>query len=132
MRLLTGGGRFVPVLARRGRALSTGTGLALIAVGAVLLFAVPDDSPLHINLHAVGIIVIVFGVLGLLLPARLWGGPAAGAQTSGGLRGWLNPSGVDDPTVHSVQRAAEDDVAIIREDADLFDPHGPESTSSEF
>jgi hypothetical protein len=68
---LTGPGRPAPVLAGRRRALSTGVGLLLIAVGAVLLFAVPAGSSLGINLHVAGIIIIIIvGVLGLLLPAR--------------------------------------------------------------
>jgi hypothetical protein len=127
VRILTGGGRFVPASAGRRRALSTGMGLFLIAVGAVLLFAVPDDSPFGINLHVVGIILIVVGILGLLLPATLRGG----GQPRGGLRAWINPSGVDDPAVHSNQQAAAEDEALIREDEPRFDRRGPESTSDE-
>jgi hypothetical protein len=132
VRLLTGGGRIIPVLGRRPRAFSTGLGLGLIAVGAVLLFAVPSGSPGWINLHVVGVILIIVGVLGLLLPTRLWGaGLVAGDQTSGGLAGFINPSGIDDPAVHSDQLAAEQDAALIREDAVRFDPHGPESASND-
>jgi hypothetical protein len=126
VRLLTGRGRAAPVLAGGRRALSTRVGLFLIAVGAVLLFAVPAGSFLGINLHVAGIIIIVVGVLGLLLPAR-----AQGGRQPGGLRRWINPSGVDDPAVHNVQTAAEADVREIRESERLFDPDGPGSLHDE-
>jgi hypothetical protein len=126
VRLLTGRGRPAPVLADGRRALSTGVGLFLIAVGAVLLFAVPAGSSLGINLHVAGIIIIVVGILGLLLPAR-----AQGGRQSGGLRRWINPSGVDDPAVHNVQAAAEEDVREIRESERFFDPDGPGSLHDE-
>jgi hypothetical protein len=107
--------------------MSTGMGLFLIAVGAVLLFAVPGGSPFGLNLHVVGIIMIVLGVLGLLLPTAVRGGPR-----SDRLRRWVNPSGVDNPFVHDVQSAAAADVSLIREDAALFDPDGPGSQRDEF
>jgi hypothetical protein len=49
------------------RALSTGLCIFLLAVGAVLWFAVPAGRYLGINLHVVGIIVICAGLLGLVL-----------------------------------------------------------------
>lgn len=48
--------------------MGTGSGLFLIAVGAILLFAVPAGSLFGLNLHVVGIIVAITGFLGLLLP----------------------------------------------------------------
>jgi uncharacterized membrane protein len=100
--------------------MSAGMSLFLIAVGGVLLLAVHVGSTFGINLHVVGIIVLVVGVLGLLLPAGARGDPRPDR-----LRRWINPSGIDDPTVHSAQSAAEADVRQIREDERLFDPHGP-------
>jgi hypothetical protein len=51
------------------RAMSTGAALFIIAVGAIMLFALTAAaSPSWINLHTVGIILILTGVLGLLLP----------------------------------------------------------------
>ena len=45
-------------------------GLFVIALGAILLFAVSAGSQRWLNLHIVGIILICAGVLGLLLPRR--------------------------------------------------------------
>jgi hypothetical protein len=99
--------------------MGTGSGLFLIGVGAVLLFAVPARSLFGLNLHVVGIIVALTGVLGLLLP-----GAGRGLRPDR-LRRWVNPSGIDDPSVHDVQSAASADVALIREDDRVFDPDGP-------
>lgn len=46
----------------------TGTGIFLITTGAVLLFALRAGSPHWLNLHVVGVILILVGALGLLLP----------------------------------------------------------------
>jgi hypothetical protein len=105
--------------------MGTGSGLFLIGVGAVLLFAVPAGSLFHLNLHVVGVIVILTGVLGLLLP-----GATRGLRPHG-LGRWVNPSGIDDPSVHDDQSAASADVALIREDDRLFDPDGPERQRDE-
>jgi hypothetical protein len=98
----------------------TGVGFFITGAGAVLLLAVPADAWSALSLHVVGIIAIVFGVLWLLLLPTERGG----AQP-GGLRRFLNPSGVDDPDVDDVQTAAAIDVAEIREDASSFSPGGP-------
>jgi hypothetical protein len=61
---------------RRRRAISIGTGMFLIAAGAILLFAVTaGTSPL--NWHIVGVILILAGVAGLLLPpvVQVWPTP---------------------------------------------------------
>ena len=50
-----------------GRVLGTGTCIALIAVGAVLRFALPAGSPHGLNVHVAGVIMIGAGVFGLLL-----------------------------------------------------------------
>jgi hypothetical protein len=119
MRLLTGRERpAAPVTVGR-HVLGTGLGFFLIAIGAILLFAVPNWSPV-LNVHVVGIIVILTGVLRLLLlPA------VRGALKPAGLRNLVNPSGVDDPGVHDVEAAAAKDVELIREDDDLFSPSAP-------
>ena len=104
--------------------MGTGSGLFLIGAGAVLLFAVPAGWP-GLNLHVVGIIVALTGVLGLLLP-----GAARGLRPDR-LRRWVNPSGIDDPSVHDTQSAASADVSLIREDDELFDPRGPGNQGGE-
>jgi hypothetical protein len=55
------------------RAMSYGLCLALIVAGSVLRFALTVRSPHGLNVHVVGVILILAGVLGLILPflARL-------------------------------------------------------------
>lgn len=52
----------------RGHAMSASMGILVIAVGAILRFAVKGGSPHGLNVHVVGVILILAGVLGLLLP----------------------------------------------------------------
>jgi hypothetical protein len=105
---------------------STGAGFLLIAVGAILLFAVPAGSTSGLNLHDVGIIVIVAGVAGLVLSRVVRGQPRGNW-----LRRWVNPTGVDDPRVHDVKSAAAADVAQVREDDKYFSPDSPERQQDE-
>ena len=46
----------------------TGTGMSLITVGAILLFALNAGSPSWLNLQVVGIILILAGAFGMLSP----------------------------------------------------------------
>ena len=55
-----------------GRVMSTGTCIALIAVGAILRFAVTTQRTHGVNVHVVGVIVLLAGVLGLLLSLLVW------------------------------------------------------------
>lgn len=55
-----------------GRVMSTGTCIALIAVGAILRYAVTTNQTHGINVHVVGLIVLLAGVLGLLLSLLAW------------------------------------------------------------
>jgi len=64
----------------------TGTGIFLITTGAILLFALRAGSPHWLNLHVVGMILILTGALGLLLP-RLARGPLRRDP----LRRWVRP-----------------------------------------
>jgi uncharacterized protein DUF6458 len=59
-----GGGRLV---------MGTGTCITLIVVGAVLRFAVHKSSTHGLNVHVVGVILILAGVLGLVLSLLVWG-----------------------------------------------------------
>ena len=52
--------------------MKTATGLALVAVGAILTFAVNAAIP-GVNLQIVGLIVMLTGVAGLFVPARASG-----------------------------------------------------------
>ena len=58
-------------------------GLFLIALGGILLLALRTGSGFGLNLHVVGVIMMVVGILGLLLPTVAQGprrtGRAAGS-----------------------------------------------------
>ena len=47
--------------------MSNGIGITLIAVGAILRFALAAGSPHGLNVHVVGVVLIVAGVIELLL-----------------------------------------------------------------
>jgi hypothetical protein len=51
------------------RVMSTGAGITLIAVGAILLFTLAPGFPHGVNVHVVGGVLILAGVLGLLPPS---------------------------------------------------------------
>ncbi len=53
--------------------MGTGTCIALIVVGAVLRFAIHKSSTHGLNVHVVGVILILAGVLGLVLSLLVWG-----------------------------------------------------------
>jgi membrane-bound ClpP family serine protease len=52
--------------------MKTATGLTLIALGAVLAFAV-NGHPWFLNLQIVGWILMIIGVIGLVIPRRGYG-----------------------------------------------------------
>ena len=49
--------------------MKTGTGLALVAIGAILAFAVTANTS-FLNLNIAGWVLMVIGVLGLAIPRR--------------------------------------------------------------
>jgi hypothetical protein len=51
--------------------MSTGISIALIAVGAILTFALERETE-GINLDTVGIILMIIGILGLAASALFW------------------------------------------------------------
>ena len=55
------------------RVMGTGTGIALIAIGAILRFALAAGSPHGLNVHVVGVVLMLAGVLGLVLSLLVWG-----------------------------------------------------------
>jgi hypothetical protein len=60
-----------------------GTSLVLIAIGAILDFAVSVNTP-GFNVHTVGVVLMVVGALGVLLSLvfwNSWGGFGNGAGT---------------------------------------------------
>jgi hypothetical protein len=99
----------------------TGTALLLITVGAILLFAVAG-SPHWLNLQIVGVILILVGVLGLLLPPL-----ARGPLKPDRLRRWVVPSGHhhDSARLDEIKRAAAADDAVVREKDRLVNQNAP-------
>jgi hypothetical protein len=103
-------------MARR-RAMSTGMALFLIAVGAILWFAVRNGSLFGLNLHIVGIVLLLTGIVGLLLPRM-----AGGSLKPRRLSPWLRPRGRDHPHLDEIKKAAAADDAAIQEDDKYFSP----------
>ena len=52
--------------------MKTGAGLALIAVGAILAFAVTTNTSVF-NLHTAGWVLIIVGIVGIAIPRRSYG-----------------------------------------------------------
>ena len=51
--------------------MSSSMGILIIAVGAIMRFALKAGSPLGLNVHIAGVILMLAGVLGLLLPGSM-------------------------------------------------------------
>jgi hypothetical protein len=52
--------------------MKTGVGLAVIAIGAILAFAVTTNTSVF-NLHTAGWVLIIIGILGIVIPRRGYG-----------------------------------------------------------
>jgi hypothetical protein len=99
--------------------MSTRSGISLITVGAVLRFAVSAGSPHGLNVHMVGVILILAGVLGLLLP-RLAGVPRDR------LRRWVRPvqPGAGGKPSTGADRSGHDRLPTLADDI-LREEHDP-------
>lgn len=126
----SGPGRPAPPQARR-HVMSTGTALFLIAVGAILRFAFATTSTHGLNVHVVGVILILIGVIGLVLslvmssplnPRRLNPRPLNARR----LRLLIRPRDRGKPGLDEIKEAAAEDVATIQEDDKFFRPAGPD------
>jgi hypothetical protein len=93
----------------------TGTGIFLIAAGAVLRFALAAGSPHGLNLHVVGVILILAGLFGLLLPP-LTRGPLKPDR----LRRWVRPG---QPEAHD-QAPTGVDPGVYDDRSALVQNHG--------
>jgi hypothetical protein len=52
--------------------MKTGMGLALIAIGAILAFAVTANTSVF-NLHTAGYVLMIIGIIGIAIPRRGYG-----------------------------------------------------------
>ena len=97
----------------------TATGLALVAIGAILAFAV-TTSPSFLNLQVAGWILIFTGVAGLLVPRRGYGWlrrrvvvrrPRGGAVEANGEprrfrdTRWFRQNAIPDPRLETTEGA---------------------------
>jgi hypothetical protein len=75
--------------------MTIGAALLLLAVGAILRFAVATVATHGIDLHTIGDILMVVGVLGLVLSLILWAprsrGRSAGYSQRGSANGYPQP-----------------------------------------
>jgi hypothetical protein len=109
-------------------AMRTGTGILLLAAGAILLFALRSGSPHWLNLQIVGVILMLTGGLGLLLP-RL----ARSRRDGDWLRRWVRPGQPEDLGAPFVaadqggddQPAQDPDVSAptLADDLLAYEPH---------
>ncbi len=135
----SGPGRPAPPQVRR-HVMSTGTALFLIAVGAILRFAFAAASTHGLNVHVVGVILILIGVIGLVLslvmssplnPRRVRPRPPNARRlnprppNARRLSLLSRPRSRGNPGVNEIKEAAAEDVATIQEDDKFFRPAGP-------
>jgi hypothetical protein len=117
------------------RVMSTGAAITLITVGAVLRFALAPGSPHGLNVHVVGVVLILAGVLGLVLSLLLLlvrTGPRQQRQPR--QPRWLTRRGrlveyhnlpASDYRLARRRQAAAEDVAAVREDDRFYAPDAP-------
>jgi membrane protein implicated in regulation of membrane protease activity len=97
-----------------------GPALVVIAIGAILAFAVSATAIPGINLNVAGIIILLVGIIALL-----WPQVSRRAQTFRTTSPWLRPTGYDNPRTDQLKRDATADDDVIKEDDKYFDPRGP-------
>jgi hypothetical protein len=118
--------------------MSTGAAITLIAVGAVLRFALAPGSPHGVNVHVVGVVLILAGVLGLVLSLLLLLVRTGPRQQRQGRRltrqdrpgGYYNRPAWDYRLARR-RRAAAEDVAAVREDDRFYARDTPAPPSDE-
>jgi hypothetical protein len=109
------------------RVMSTGAAITVIAVGAILRFALAAGSPHGLNVHVVGVVLILAGVLGLLLSLLVRAGPRRPhSLVRQGRGGYYDLPGPDERLAMR-KRAAAEDVAKVQGDDRFFAPDAPGS-----
>jgi Domain of unknown function (DUF6458) len=87
--------------------MTIGAGLFLIAVGAILRFAIATVSTHGIAVHTIGIILMAVGVVGVLLWLVVWA-PRSRSRRSG-YRADVPPGELPRGRLEQVSRARQDD-----------------------
>jgi hypothetical protein len=98
--------------------ISTAVGITLIAVGAILRFAVPATFTYGLNAHVVSVIVMLAGIVGLLLSLLVWGPLDRRRNHCSGFGRRVPPPGNGMPARTSRQRWARgsrDRESVLRE-----------------
>ena len=108
-----------------GRVMSTGTCIALIAIGAILRFAVTAKHTHGVNVHVVGVIVLLAGVLGLLLSLLAQASPRRQHSLVRQNRGRYHDEPGPRSRLAMRKRAAAEDVARVQGDDRSFAPDAP-------
>jgi Na+/melibiose symporter-like transporter len=107
------------------RVVSTGVAVTLIAVGAILRFALAGGSPHGLNVHVVGVVLILVGILTLLLSLLVRAGPRRlRTLVRQGRGGYYDLPGPNTRLQRRKQAAAED-VAEILGDERFYAPDAP-------
>jgi Na+/melibiose symporter-like transporter len=107
------------------RVMSNGAAITLIAVGAILRFALAPGSPHGLNIHVAGVVLILAGALGLLLSLLLRPGPREQRSLVRHTRGeyYRQPRMRRSRSrLTSVQQDAAADVARVRQNDQFFGP----------
>jgi hypothetical protein len=104
----------------------TGVGITLIAVGAILRFALAGGSPHGLNVHVVGVVLILAGVVQLLmslLVARR-GPQRPRSLVRQGRGGYYDLPGPN-ARLQRTRQAAAEDVAEVLGDHRFYAPDAP-------
>jgi hypothetical protein len=99
-----------------GQVMSTGVGIALVAAGAIVRFAVPATFIHGLNPRVAGVIVMLAGVIALLLSLLVWGPLSRRRNHSGGY-GSGTPPLARQRSVHGTSRQREGRLRRDRESA---------------
>jgi hypothetical protein len=105
--------------------MSTGVGITLIAVGAILRFALAGGSPHGVNVHVVGIVLILAGILALVLALLVRAGPRGPRSLVRQGRGGYYALPGPNARLQRTRQAAAADVAEVLGDDRFFAPDAP-------
>jgi hypothetical protein len=94
-----------------------GAGVTLIAVGLILRFALAGGSPHGLNMHVVGVNLILAGILALLLALLVRAGPRRPRSlVRKGSGGYYDQPGPNARLQRTGQAAAEDFAEVLEDD----------------